>query len=221
MDRERVLDQLESLFTMAEHETTSQGERDNALRLAERLMMKYKIERSEVIRETEEIDPISEAFFHMENGYAYSQMILVNTLAELAFCRAYKSGKRLRFVGEKTDIEVAYKLFLSVWNQLWRDCEIDSDNNKPNYVHGRKWKTDYLNMAAYAVQKRVTQLVQERKSNKEEFAIVLVTDDALNKYVEDNLSLRTVSDRRQYSSTAARLGQAAGERAELRSDLIS
>lgn len=213
-DRESILNKLEALFNVAEGNGSTDNEREQALKFAERLMMKHKIERSEVVREKQEADPITKHIVELYNGYVMAQVFLADALAPLAFCRSVKNGKGIIFVGTKTDIDMANTLFASIWFQLWNDCNRDFENSYTR-LHGRKWKTDYLQFAANRIRVRVKEMIAMRNANTEEKAIVLVTDGLLKSWMEQNMSLSMIHTRRAYSPEAAEKGRNAADRAEL------
>lgn len=115
---DRILERVRKLLAMANDERANEGERDNALRMANNIMAKYQIEMADVpLEQREKDDPIGR--FEEEGWNLAWNNMMRNSIAKLFDCRYFQGGKinatrgRHVFVGRGANATTA--MLMSDW----------------------------------------------------------------------------------------------------------
>lgn len=136
---ENIVERIKKMLALAEDTAASPNEAATAAKMAENLMRKYNLEHADVIQ-----DELAKGgaivrefaiddFDHTASRYPVWMNILAVAVANLFECHAdmahtYKfSGSKpcvnIRFIGYKTDVEVARWTFSYLINQISRLCD--------------------------------------------------------------------------------------------------
>jgi hypothetical protein len=115
---DKLLERVRKLLAVANDERANEGERDNALRMANNIMAKYQIDQSMVPQEQRDKDePIGR--FDSEGWYIIWCNQIRNSIARLFSCKYLQGGKinatrgRHIFIGRASNVTTA--MLMSEW----------------------------------------------------------------------------------------------------------
>lgn len=123
-EQARVLERVRKLLALAENAAASEGERDNALRMAYNTLAKHNLDIADARTADVSMDPRGE--HHMDLvGYPYVRSIC-SIIAGLFFCDYYytqRHGKQVRhsFVGRTSNAVTAAELSQHVINSVFKE----------------------------------------------------------------------------------------------------
>lgn len=122
MDREKVLSKIEKLLNLAER-NTNENEAALAAMQARNLMKKYDISESEVGELKQEECEVSE-IAGSKNNYHKWEISLATVIEKLlpikVILRQNRKGKKVAFIGQQLDIQVAMKMYEYLRMTIWR-----------------------------------------------------------------------------------------------------
>lgn len=120
MTQEQAIEKVRKLLNMTTKNGATEGEVQNALAMAQRLMVKFDIE-MDSIEDKPEDDVVDEVLEEKTKTVSSNRTILVASLSEHYRCKVYKSYDRIRIIGTPTDvkifkevIEFAYSMFIKL-----------------------------------------------------------------------------------------------------------
>lgn len=174
-DQDRIIDKIRKLLALAANEAATEGERDNAMRMAHGFMAKHNIEMAQVdasIRDREDPREKHEDTFY---GRPWARQVAA-AAAELFFCRyVYQSatkGKDTKhmFVGRRsnaiTAMELAKYLVQSVDKEARKRARAEYWDNG--------MRRSFALGAAAAIRQRVRDIIRESTSPEKQPGTALV-----------------------------------------------
>jgi len=123
MTEERIIDKIRKLLALANNEAATEGERDNALRMAYNLIAKHNLEMSDINPKEEKRTDTEEIFY----GRPWAKDIC-KAVAELFFCKYYIQRSSTRnmlhhhFVGKLSNSVTAMELSMFLVSSVRREA---------------------------------------------------------------------------------------------------
>lgn len=166
---EQILARVRKMLALANDAGATEGERDNALRMAHATLAKYNLdlaaaEMAGIEDEADSSEPRVEQAGKF-GGWAWAQHI-ANSIAELFFCRYLVSGSgsstRHYFVGREANAVTASLVAEFVVKSVHREAQAYVLKRYPGYDFLRSSRTDAVRSfgegAAWRIQMRVAEL---------------------------------------------------------------
>lgn len=158
MTEERIINRIKKLMALAGDPAASDGERDNALRMAYATMAKYNLQQADV--EGKPVGPQEARAEHRCEAYGRPwAMTLANQIGKLFFCNMYyhRSMKKdhvwFCFVGKESNAEsaaeVAQALIASIFAEAKRKMRAHGDG---------AWRRSFCTGASFKIADRVREL---------------------------------------------------------------
>ena len=159
----KIIDRIRKLLKLAQDAGATEGERDNALRMAHATLAKYNIDMTDVDMEASVEKRVEIYFDELKQPFA---KIICNSIAKLFFCKAYfvscpmdipRAGIKCRyfFVGLESNTLTAMLMSQWVLKSLLTECR------------KRKATTDFLNGASHKIAARVRDIIESSATNSE------------------------------------------------------
>ena len=163
LEKKRIFDKLAKLKALSECRTGNVNETATAAAAMMRIMLEYEIQMADLQVDAAPSEVGEESVFMGEslNGFPRWQSSLLNTLAEVNHCQAYKSSRTvhhffsrstesfLMLIGTESDMENTRKLFFYCITEIEHLCQ--------TLCVGRpvKWKNDFKRGASRGVADKV------------------------------------------------------------------
>jgi len=186
MDRDTVIDKVQKLFRLA-NGTTNEGEMNNALFMARRLLEKYDLSMSDVEVQQDVEDLVTVTGGEFTRAYAWVWSI-AHATEFLCNTKCFRSGSgwsfRMNFCGTKTDCAastITFQFLFATLQAMGRDAKFP----------GIKERNSYLNGVGFRVYERTRELLQPKKDEaptpetSRTTAIVLVKNRAAEEYMKN------------------------------------
>lgn len=157
---ERIIDKVKKLLNLANHDSATDGERDNALRMAWSLIRKHNLDIEEVnaFTKTEKREDQYDLFY----GRPWTKTVC-RSVAKLFFCKYYVGKSRNKnelyhhFVGKEsnaiTSKLISMFLVASIRKEARRQTRLLGENTT--------WRRCFSTGAAETISKRVAELLTE------------------------------------------------------------
>lgn len=155
---EKILDKVKKLLALANNAAATDGERDNALRMAHGMLAKYNLSMEDA-QEHEAMEGREQQYietFHM----TWAKQVC-NSIAKLFFC-SYYAGEKLNatkgkhyFVGKQSNAITAILISTYVINSILKECR---NNWKHNLAPESR---SFCIGASYKLAERVTNMIKE------------------------------------------------------------
>lgn len=171
-----IIEKIKKLFRLAESD--NENEASLALKRAETLMRKHNIKSVDLCEKIE----ITELTYHEGRLMGWKKLIS-QIIAELFFCKTGSKGMRIKdfeikkkhiFIGTAgnvTTCEEVYKRLIS-WINLKANLKYPGS---PVSI-----KNEYKNGIAFGILRRVSEILEERKSENNSMALVVVNNAVEN-----------------------------------------
>lgn len=170
---EKIINRIRKMLALGQDSAASQGERENALRMAHNLLIKYNLDMAQV--ENHGAGEKREEFRGEFYGRPWALTVSM-AVAKLFFCRYYfeRSSRRDQvvhcFLGKEsnsvTALEMSKYLIASVWkeaNKQMRDSGL-----------GAAFRRSFATGAASQINRRVNELIKESTKPQEPTGTALV-----------------------------------------------
>lgn len=121
--KEKALERVRKLIALSEDTAASQGEIENALKFAQKLMAEYEIEFADIDLAPEDITEIEQDFFPANNERKYWLQDLLNVITESQNCsivlfkKRGSNGKEIeyfRIFGTKNEVKISQEMYLKM-----------------------------------------------------------------------------------------------------------
>lgn len=161
------------------------------------LLIKHNIDLSDIPSEQRKADPFVNVATDTESQRLLDWRVeMANAIAKANLCKLVISGSHLQWLGRESNVAVAQYIYETTANQLqamadglWYAIRAALAGSGANMMHGRTWKTDYLNGAATGVRMK---LEEETLTMRAEYAnvnaLMLTNEHELRQYTNDQYS---------------------------------
>ncbi len=165
MAEDKILDRVRKMLALANDTRASDGERDNALRMAHNLLAKHNLSLADVEAAARNAsDPRGE---YTEVGWAQPWARTVyDAMSKLFFCRYAYGGKinstklRHKMIGRSSNATTALLMADFLCTSILREC-------RQRYVHNLSPQSrEFATGAAHRIYWRVQKLIEERARDK-------------------------------------------------------
>ncbi len=205
-----VVEKVRAILDRANHPNTPQAEAETALALAQKLITKYSLDESDLVRE-ERDEAITKGHVDVFGAYALRRLTVASAIAEANGVARYRSsiwggdggkGYRLHLYGTKADIFAVQVLFQSAEALALRVIPKGD----------RSFRTSWYQGFAVGIRNALTKSAREQATESTGSALVLVdrlkrADTEMRAQVS---GLRTTYSRGARSASAYGAGQRAG-----------
>lgn len=179
MNREKIIKKIENLFELAK-DNSSENESHAALAMAQKLMMKYKIEESEL--EQIKKKDIVEEYYKLKKGLW--RRYLLKEIAINFLCDAYLKGRLAMIVGKSQDIEFVKMMYEFAEKQLLSTFQFFLKQNYDLPIR-LKIKNEILRSYAIGFINGLHEKLEcQKKENIQKWEIILC-DNSITEYMEE------------------------------------
>lgn len=167
MSEEKILDRVRKMLALANDTRASDGERDNALRMAHNLLAKHNLSLADVEAAARNAsDPRGE---HSEVGWAQPwARTIYDAMAHLFFCRYAYGGKinstklRHKMIGRASNATTALLMSDYLCTSILREC-------RQLYTHNLSPQSrEFATGAAHRIYWRVQQMIKDQAAQRAE-----------------------------------------------------
>lgn len=159
MAEEKIINRIKKMMALANDPAASDGERDNALRMAYATMAKYNLEMTDVEGKPE--GPQEARVDRKVETYGRPWAIsLATAVGRLFFCKLYyvrsyaKDQVWLHFVGKESNADIACEVARVLIESVFKEAKRKMRQNGENVT----WRRSFCTGAAFKIQDRVREL---------------------------------------------------------------
>lgn len=159
MSDERIINRVKKMMALANDPAASDGERDNALRMAYATLAKYNLEMTDVEGKPE--GPQEARTDQRVEAYGRPWAIsLANAVGKLFFCNMYyvrsyqKDHVWFHFVGKESNAATACEVARALVESVFKEAKRKMRQNGENVT----WRRSFCTGAAFKIQDRVREL---------------------------------------------------------------
>lgn len=202
---EAILDKVRKLLALANDAEASEGEIENALKMAEKLMIKHNIDRGEI-----EMSPLDIAITIIPNEHFHEESVfwlwdLLQIIGDGYNCKVYKSGYIhnyfYKIVGFNEDREVVFNLYNKILPMIralyvvryqeYLKSTKGAKLNKGKFV--RSYIAGFLNGLKDKLQANRKEVLSLEADNKAMYQLMVVKKDTLLvEFIKEELNLKVV-----------------------------
>lgn len=158
---EKVIEKVRKMLALANDTGASDGERDNALRMAYSTLTKYNLNEADVL--VKELRGVEELEDRTSSPWART---IAGSIAKLFFCKYYFTrGKKMKhsFVGKTSNAITAQLMTEYVISSLRKESsKIERKENRSG-----TWVTSFLNGASYEIYNRCNDMIAKQTTTPE------------------------------------------------------
>lgn len=168
-NKDKVLERVKKMMRLANDAAASEGERDNALRMAHATLAKYNLSMAEAERSGERPDEKRmDSVLESKSTHPWERSV-AQSVARLFFCHYFyqlHTGRFTRhyFIGKESNVFTAQEVFKYVVGSINREGQRVS-REATGSGGGTFWRS-FCKGAAAAVYKRCDQLVRDSQTQK-------------------------------------------------------
>ncbi len=213
MELDDVIRKIKKLLAVADDTSASDQEIQLATYRAEKLILKYKIDRKDIIENNNSSKNVEEYYF--EKKYTAYLCWTLNYIAKYCQTHAFYSGKlnskaNLGIIGFKDDITLCKEISLPILNYM-EDTLIDLKQCYIGEVDFRVFKRNWCKGFAQGIKTQLDKGFIELKE-EEKFEISIIDlHPVVKEYVDRNLNTKTSHFKRN-SNEGYELGVAMGSK---------
>jgi len=143
MEKENIISKIEKLLNLANHPNTSEYEASSATLMAQKLILQYSIEESEMGRNKEKDPFITKSLTFSKTPIVYKfifKVIHEATLTQTFTQRFQYRSTSIFFFGRKSNVEVAIHMFVFLkrtYQNIWENYQKESQSIA-------RWKQAYF-----------------------------------------------------------------------------
>lgn len=224
-DKDKVLGRVKKMLALAADSAASEGERDNAMRMAHATLAKYNLSLGDAQKaHTSPTEKRGEESVE-DWGYPWARQTAY-AVAQLCFCEYFFMRVRGRadkcrhyYVGRASNVVTAREMTAYVIDSILKEA----NKRRREEYQDWSWWTSFCKGAAYAVHTRCLQLRKEAEEASNAaptissgtslvLASVYATEQAANKaYLEQHHKLRTEKSREHRAGAGWSDGKAHGD----------
>lgn len=166
---QEIMTQIEAMLRLSMNKGAEQAERDNALRVAERMMTKHKIARHRLNPEAYEKVEVIQQKVWLEKSWLRQQVRVAWAIQRLFYVRcvsntAGRSNMLLTVHGRENDIKIFLKVFDAITDHmLFRKDRSAKIQKKMGELCGRSWHYSFIRGYINELRRRADDLLDERK----------------------------------------------------------
>ena len=183
MNEDKAIDKVRKLLNLANNEGATEGERDNALRMAYALIAKHNLEMSQVDQKEEERVISKEPIY----ARPWARRV-ASSVASLFFCQYFTQNLSQRnmalhhFVGKLSNSVTAMEI------SMFLIASIRRESGKRQRALGESvtWRRSFCTGAAQQIQQRIHELRKTEESKAPSTGTSLVLADVYRMEVEAN-----------------------------------
>lgn len=208
---QKIRERIVKMLNLAKDGGASEGEVENATRMARQLMNEYNIDESELIAaETGTVqvgDHLGMKKVTFE-GWESSLSVVCKFVCDVTpYKQTVKAGQEIRFIGLPTDVAIARDLFSSL---------LITVKTMAKQRNGAGWTRAHQSYALGFVDSLVRKAKAEKQaSTMQANAIILRKDVLIDKYIAENLKLGYDSGPDVHDAAAYHAGQRDGSMADI------
>lgn len=196
---ERTMSRIKALLARAEHPNTPPAEAEISREQAEKLMVQYSVDRASLLEDVEaESASVSGRLVVIPNPYFIDKSVLLNQIAGVFSSVVIRRSKYELYDGEptclvygtKSDFDMIFTLFASLYEQMERDMFAAT---VPDGVNTTSFRKSFIHGFAITVSRRLDSYYQESLSNAAPgtaVALANIQDRAQSKLEEENPDIR-------------------------------
>lgn len=206
---DKIASRVRKLLALAHDNSASQGEIENAMRMARELMTQYGIEDSD-LQEDDTSNPIVDERGQAKNTSQRWEQSLSIAISNICDVVAYRCGGVIHFVGYARDVAVARELYPSL---------VVTARTLARMELGKGWTPSHRSFAEGFVSALISRSKDWKKEAENTTAIVVRKDVAIREWLNGQ-GLKLSRARRRggggrYDAAAAAAGSKAGNRIAL------
>lgn len=192
-DLERIKQKISFLLQKTTDNGATEQEMLSAIKLAEKLMRKYSIIKSDVIEPIEKDSCILKVHTKYKTGYKTE--FFISSLAELFDCQHYWTKKTIVFFGYKEDVELCiyfYDLILKIcFQELDKYFKSEEGYQLKEYYHGRTLYASFIRGFLNRIDEKLYEMYINKKNtiNKREAGLIISKRENVNSEF-DNLGIK-------------------------------
>jgi hypothetical protein len=215
-DTKRIAARVKKLLNLANDAGATEGERDNALRMAQATLAKYNLDMADVDAVTREAQDPRGQHEMIDQADLWACKVC-HAVAEMMFCKYFVYSRRVgahkkkhAFVGRKSNVEAA--MDMSAW--LIRCIEKESGIRMREIGELYPWRRSFCLGAADKIRRRVDEIVKNSKQAPGKgivLASLYQTEMEANALVLAGMKMGTVRRGRNARTDAYYDGQKYGE----------
>ncbi len=209
---EKWATKIAKLLAMSDDPNIGAEERDAFLSKANKLMREYKIEWAKIqeakgrfFQDVDKLETVWGPVWPKGEDAAWRRGVF-GAIARLMYCEALiaasgDNGGRAVIIGTKTDIGIALQVFDRVITWLERDAvraylvaNIAGEIKHVGKVNAYNWRMAFKAAAAVSVSDRVAEMLIDRDNDPETKAIVVVTRNQIQEYIDENYRVNKATD---------------------------
>lgn len=152
---DKIANRVKKLMALANDPAASDGERDNALRMAHATMLKYNLDQTDV--DGKPVGPQEARHERSVEGYGRPWAVhLANEVAGVFFCKlllrrsATKDHTFYCFIGKESNTDAAAEVALTLINSIFREAKRRMRQQGENVT----WRRSFCTGAAFKIQER-------------------------------------------------------------------
>lgn len=210
MNREEAVDKIRKMMNLANDGSASEGEVENAVRFARRLMDQFNVTDSECNRPVESTDigdheAVTRITF---DQWEKSLAMVIKEVCDVGVYYAPGTNKNaLHFVGTERDVAIGKELFTTLMITV---------KSMARLKQGPGWTVSHRSYCLGFVDSLVDKARDEkRKSSAEAGAIVLCKGAMIRKWMDENLRLQPEAPTSNVDQHAYQRGRADGRLADI------
>ena len=215
-----IHDKIRKLLALA-NDTSENGEaeREVAMKMIQKLLIKHRIEMSDVILESDEQVEVTSTTFHFHNA-PWIRTIIVG-LSKMNFCQYYWTKDFLKgaaygyhtIIGLPHEIEATIELV----KVIFHSCDKEAKVGAKKFIEDKSFKRSFLNAASTKIYYRAMELVTESISHDSEIGTALVVKNAYEVADQRNSEFlenrgTTIKEKKQRTRTKSRNGATQGSK---------
>lgn len=214
--KEKALERVRKLIALAEDSAATEGEIENAMKFAQKLMSEHDIEFADVELSPDDITEIEQEFSPANGERKYWLQDLLNIISESQNCTVVKFQKAnpertklieyFRIFGTKTEVKISQEMYIKMIpiirnlvssfykEKCNRDLKHQAEFRLPLTIPNKgKFFNDYIDGFLHGLRSKCLvnkkQLIKEDESGK--YGLIVVKKDALvQSYVTSNYKIK-------------------------------
>jgi hypothetical protein len=178
-DRKELLAKLQKMLALAERSAGNEQEADTAMRMVLRLLAEHNLSMSDIEISAEHDDVIQEFTYETGVKTEPAMRALIAKCAKLYFCsllhrseNQYRSKIRYRFIGRKSNIDVAKSMsayLVATVERLSQEASVQAKQNDPfgwNASKTRSYRKSFRIGCAVRLSERIEKMIDDAKAAK-------------------------------------------------------
>lgn len=191
---EKVILKIQKLMSLTE--SPNENEAKAALAMAQRLMTEYQLSEIDILSEELNNELVVSTVEAQNKNFVAWERNLLWTLCKHNLCKMnyYPKSNKVKMFGSKGNISLVLEMYRYIRAQVNVLCEIAWDNNTQKFgVAARTWKNSYKLGLVWELDEIMEKSKEEVIVESGSTAIVLVKQEEVDKFYEENSNAKKVS----------------------------